>query len=208
VEKKLIALVFVALLAGLGGGYGLGYTMYYPLIQNLQNELNNLNDKYDTLNSTLGRLDEKVETINSTLSTTKSSVTTLGSELDTLNQNVTGIDSRLNEIETRTWHKASILEGGTVGAVSDKFQIRGNWIRIRWYMYGPAFVSPGEISTVEIPWIQILIKFSNGTTYTHRGSSGVYGSYACDLDIQPGEYFLEVEVYLVDPYLIVVWDYY
>ena len=29
-EKKLVALVFIALLAGLGGGYGLGYVIYQP----------------------------------------------------------------------------------------------------------------------------------------------------------------------------------
>lgn len=35
-----MALVFIALLAGLGGGYGLGYVIYQPQIQNLQNILN------------------------------------------------------------------------------------------------------------------------------------------------------------------------
>jgi len=39
-EKKLIALVSIAVLIGLGGGYGLGYVIYQPWIQNLQNEIN------------------------------------------------------------------------------------------------------------------------------------------------------------------------
>ena len=39
-EKKLIGLVLVAVLVGLGGGYGLGYVIYQPQIQNLQNKLN------------------------------------------------------------------------------------------------------------------------------------------------------------------------
>jgi len=38
-EKNLIALVFIALLGGLGGGYGPGYVIYQPQIQNLQNEI-------------------------------------------------------------------------------------------------------------------------------------------------------------------------
>jgi len=44
-EKKLIALVLISLLGGLRGGYGLGYVIYQPQIQNLQNDLNNLNDE-------------------------------------------------------------------------------------------------------------------------------------------------------------------
>ena len=39
-DRNLVALVFVALLGGLGGGYGLGYAIYQPQIQNLQNEIN------------------------------------------------------------------------------------------------------------------------------------------------------------------------
>ena len=38
--EKLIGLVLVALLIGLGGGYGLGYIIYQPQIQNPQEELN------------------------------------------------------------------------------------------------------------------------------------------------------------------------
>jgi len=56
VEKKLIALVFIALLVGLGGGYGLGYTVYQPQNQNLQEALDNLNDRIETINSTLADL--------------------------------------------------------------------------------------------------------------------------------------------------------
>jgi len=39
-ERKLIALVFAALLGGLGGGCGLGYVIYQPRVQNLENALN------------------------------------------------------------------------------------------------------------------------------------------------------------------------
>jgi len=45
VEKRLVALVFIALLTGLGGGYGLGYIIYQPQIQDLRNDLNNLKDR-------------------------------------------------------------------------------------------------------------------------------------------------------------------
>ena len=48
-EKKLLALILVALLGGLGVGYGLGYVTYQPQIQNLQSDLNNLEDRFSKL---------------------------------------------------------------------------------------------------------------------------------------------------------------
>ena len=48
-EKKLIALVFIALIAGLGGGYGLGYVIYQPEIRNFQNDLSKLKDTVETM---------------------------------------------------------------------------------------------------------------------------------------------------------------
>ena len=48
-EKKLIASVFIALIGGLGGGYGLGYVIYQPQIQNLQCDLSKLKDRFDTM---------------------------------------------------------------------------------------------------------------------------------------------------------------
>ena len=41
-EKKLVALVCIALLAGLGGGYGLGFTIYQPQISALQSDVSML----------------------------------------------------------------------------------------------------------------------------------------------------------------------
>lgn len=48
-EKKLIALVFIAVLGGLGGGYGLNYVVYQPQIQDLQHKLDNLVQRMDSI---------------------------------------------------------------------------------------------------------------------------------------------------------------
>ena len=48
-EKDLIALVFIALLVGLGGGYGLGYVIYHPQIQNLQNSITDLSSTIEMM---------------------------------------------------------------------------------------------------------------------------------------------------------------
>jgi hypothetical protein len=52
-EKKLIVLFLIALIGGLGGGFGLSYVTYQPKIQNLQNEMNTLNSDLTRLNSTI-----------------------------------------------------------------------------------------------------------------------------------------------------------
>ena len=111
-ERKLIALVFIALLAGLGGGYGLGYSVYQPQIQNLQEELDNLNDK--------------VETINATLTNTRSSVTSLQNELATLSDEVANLNSSIggfiNEIS-----RVELL-GASVGATCRYYYgVSGLW---------------------------------------------------------------------------------
>ena len=192
-EKQLVAVTLISTILGALAGFAMTYVVLQPQIQSLQSSV-------ETTNSNVATLESEVDTLNQDIE----------SELGSLNQNVTTLDLELGEIKNRTWHKAFSLEGGTVGAVGDKFQIRGKWIRIRWYMYGPVYIGPHEpmdLTPVETSWIRITIKFSNGTSYTHRGSSGAFGSYSCDLDIQPGEYFLEIENN-GDPYLVVVWDYY
>lgn len=184
-ESKLIGLVLIALLAGLGGGYGLGYVIYQPQVQNLQNDLGNLSDRFNLLNSTLRD--------------TESSVISLQNGLSSTNSQIISLNSTVEEIESRTWHEVSSLEGSS-DAIGGSFQIKGGWMRIRWIVEG----------VDSSAWIQILINFSNGTMFAERGSSGVYGSYACDIAETnlPNEYYMEVIVYNVNSYLVVVWDYY
>lgn len=41
-EKEIVALVFIALLLGLGGGYGLGIVIYEPQISTLQSDISGI----------------------------------------------------------------------------------------------------------------------------------------------------------------------
>jgi hypothetical protein len=50
---KIIALFIIALVGGLGGGFGLSYVVYQPKIQNLLNTTTNLQNQVAKLNSTL-----------------------------------------------------------------------------------------------------------------------------------------------------------
>jgi len=170
-NKTLVGLVLVALLTGLIGGYGLGYLIYQPQVQAIQKDLGDLDDRFDTFNSTLRDTKTSVASLNSTV----------------------------QEIESMTWHEASSLEG-SASAIGSTFQIKGKWMRIRWIMEG----------VLSSAWIHIYINFPNGTLFAERGSSGVYGSYACDIAETnlPNEYYIEVIAYSVSSYLVVVWDYY
>jgi len=90
VEKIAIGLVLIALIAGLGGGYGLGYIIYQPQNQNLQEEIDNLNDK--------------IEAVNSTLANTRSSVASLQDEFDVLNSElqarIEGLNDSITDLQT------------------------------------------------------------------------------------------------------------
>lgn len=122
----------------------------------------------------------------------------LQDELNNLNSSVSSLNSTVNEINERIWHEASSLEGNG-NALGPVFQIRGKSVRIRWTMFGLDTTS----------WIQILLKYSNGTTYAIRGSSGTFSSFACDLEIEePMNYFLEIITYNVYSYTAYLWDYY
>ncbi|MCK4474495.1 hypothetical protein KAU30_01525 [Candidatus Bathyarchaeota archaeon] len=113
-EKPLIGLVLIALIAGLGGGYGLGYAVYQPQNQNLQEAVDNLNNK--------------LETINSTLTNTKSTVTSLQNELTALSSEVENLNSIfggfINEIS-----RVELLRVGSVDGAPYYYYygVSGHW---------------------------------------------------------------------------------
>ncbi len=198
-DSKAIALILIALLVGLGGGYGLGYVIYQPQIQNLQQELNNFSDRLDTFNSTLRDTQSSVTSIENGLGSLNSDVESLENGLNSLDSEVTSLDSTVGEIESRTWHEASSLQGSS-DAIGANFQMRGKVMRIRWLVEGLSASA----------WIQIIIRYSDGTWFADRGSSGTYGSYSSDIATTglAGQFYIEVNTYDLDNYLVVVWDYY
>lgn len=201
-DKKLIALVFVALLVGLGGGYGLGYAIYYPQIQNLQNDINNLNDKYYTLNST-------IENSQSTIDFLQNALDSLDEKVETIDQNMSSCSLRIDEIEGKTWHIADseAIEGiAPLTLFSNDFQIRGNWIRIRWI----AEASYITLSDFLESWLSVTLLFSNGTEFTHRKTFvGTFSSMATDIYVYPGEYYLRIDIgSAITSIQVIVWDYY
>ena len=117
-DRKLIALVSIALLAGLGGVYGLGYLIYQPQIQKFQNDLNTLNTKFDTVNSTLG--------------STQSSVTSLQNLLSVLESEISNLNSTIESMKNKTWHNVASFNLSADEWASSVFSIQGEQWRINW----------------------------------------------------------------------------
>lgn len=63
-EKKLITLVFVALLIGLGGGYGLGYMVYQPQILDFQSDLETIKTDLHDLEALIEETSRNVNVTN------------------------------------------------------------------------------------------------------------------------------------------------
>lgn len=94
-EKKLIALVFIALLGGLGGGYGLGYTIYEPQLSKLQTS-------YDSLNTTL---QSNVSSLQSDISNLQSQLTDLNTTYAELRENYTVLLTKYQQMEALVQHE-------------------------------------------------------------------------------------------------------
>ena len=193
-EKKLIALVLIALIGGLGGGYGLGYVIYQPQIQNLHKDLRNTQTSVTQLENELNMQNSEITSLNSTV---ESSVSSIQDELNTLDSKVTSLNSTVEMMENRTWHEVYSI-GASSDMTSDIFQLKGKEIKISWF----------GLSDYTDGWLEINLCFSNGTIYSLWGSSGVCAIMDAEIFLrQAGGYYLVIYTYLTD-YWVVLYDYY
>jgi hypothetical protein len=132
------------------------------------------------------------------IQTLQSDMKDLRDELVSVNSTLRMLNSTVETIENRSFHQAFSIEGSS-SVNTSTFLLKGDWIRMRWYMMGSGS-----------SWISISLYYSNGTMCTNRGSSGAWSSFACDIDtdLPNAEYYLEIETYLVTSYAVTVWDYY
>jgi hypothetical protein len=131
-EMKLVALVLASVLVGLVGGYGLGYVIYQPQIQNLQ-------VSSDALNSNL-------QEVNSTVIAANTSVLSIQTDLERLN-------STVREIENKTWHSVTNFTLSSDTSVSPLFFVKGEKWRIKW--------GPPEGTTWTSSWHSFIIYNDN-----------------------------------------------
>lgn len=210
-EKKLIALVFVTIAAGLVGGYGLGYVIYQPQIQNLQKDMSVLNDKFDTIDlmltntqTSVASLEDELSVLNSEVtslnSTVESSVTSLQDELNNLNSEVASLNSTVETMENRTWHEVYSISGSS-DVTTGLFQLKGSEVRVSWRAVS---TSPFEVSE---SYLEIWLRSSNGTLHIF-GTSGFFAATDAEVELdEAGDYYLSINVHETS-YTVTVWDYY
>lgn len=85
-EKKLVALIFVVLLIGLGGGYGLGFAIGQHQISMLRTEYNSAKAKYDELTVDYADLNETYRELQTDYAQLQSNYTDLNGEYGALNE--------------------------------------------------------------------------------------------------------------------------
>lgn len=193
-KNKDIGIVLISILISSALGFGASWFILNPRIEDLQDQI--ISHREQTL-VILDNINSNLESINSTLEAINSTFYKLETDQAQIHFDLSELQSSLEAIESRDWHVAySIYAEDDV--TSDKFVVNGESIRIRWFSKGESFLS----------MINIDILFVNGTKLSMRGSSGLYSSYACDMAIEPGEYYIEVTTYDIEDYSIYIWDYY
>lgn len=196
-EKKLIVLVLCGLLGGLAGGYGLGYVIYQPQIQNIQDDLMNLSNEFASINSSLIDTHTSMASLEDEADTLRTDVTSLEDEMDTLGSDLANLNSTVKVAENRTWHEVYSAAASSDMA-SGTFQLKGSEVKISWF----------GLSDYTDAWLEIDLCFSNGTVYSLWASSGVYVAMDAEIFLrQAGDYYLGIYTYQTD-YAIGLYDYY
>jgi len=211
-NKTLVGLVLIALLIGLGGGYALGYVIYQPQLQNLQNDLNDIGDDLDNLSNDLDNMGNRLDTFNSTLKDTQSSVvtlqdqlnslqnqlTTLQNQLTSLNSKLASLNSTVEGIENRSWHSVW-SSSGSANVTSGYFQLKGKMFQIGW----------GYNALYADCWIEITLRFQNGTICWFNGSSGIFGAYDSEGPVEEtGQYYVSIRVSNYVNWMVLIYDFY
>lgn len=203
-NKILVGLVLIALLIGLGGGYVLGYAIYQPQLQNLQNDLDDMNDNLDNLSNDLDNaqssdttLKTRLDTINSSLTNAQLSLTTLQNQLTLSNSRLSSLNSTVEGIENRSWHSVW-SSSGSANVTSGYFQLKGKMFQIGW----------GYYASYTDCWIDITLRFQNGTICWENGSSGIFGAYDSEGPVEEtGQYYVSVRVSNYVNWMVLIYDF-
>jgi len=218
-NKTLVGLVLIALLVGLGGGYVLGYAIYQPQLQNLQNDLKNMGDDLDDLSNRLDNLHDRYDWVDVTLRNTQSTVTTLNTwhytvdssladaqsslaalqiEVPNLWYLMVSLNSTVEGIENRSWHSVW-SSSGSANVTSGYFQLKGKMFQIGW----------GYNALYADCWIEITLRFQNGTICWFNGSSGIFGAYDSEGPVEEtGQYYVSIRVSNYVNWMVLIYDFY
>jgi len=223
-DKKTVSVIIVSTILGSLIGYNLSYSVLNSKIEDLENQFSNafseMNSSLSTLSSEIDSITLTLDSVQTELNNTKSNASNMNARVSDMASNIENLNSLINNvraeisqaeeeigqlgssisgIESKTWHLAYIFSRSNESKKGDVFTIKGDAIRISW-IFG------GQVSSAEI---RIGLYFQNGTLYMWIGLSGFWSALANDISIKEvGEYYLFVDVYLANYWVVSVWDYY
>jgi archaellum component FlaC len=222
---KIGSAILISTILGALIGFGISYIYFNTQIEIFQTQLSAVNDKFNDLNSTINTIDEEIYFVQDNLTITKNNLDNVRNDINNLNSTVnnfestltvfqedltnlelnvseatsaiTDLNSSLENLDVAKWFTIESLTG-----TSDEYhrlQFKGEEIKIYWSMVGQ---SPSS-------WIEIKIYDSNGTLWQAAGSSGVYGVFEKEMDLNiPGEYSIWIKVYDINWWKIEFLEYY
>ncbi len=126
-EKKLTALVLIALIGGLGGGFGLGFFIYEPRLSKLQSDAETLSELQTNYDETLTELQTSHDALKTSCDTLNETNLLLRTECESLR-------TELDELKKqKTWHfVAEFTLSRDDEALSPLFHIQSEKWRITW----------------------------------------------------------------------------
>jgi hypothetical protein len=229
---KIVSAILVSTLLGAFIGFGLSYLFFNSHIQNLNSNVESLENTIDMIGNSVSSIKNNVTTMKNNISSIENTVTNLQDNLITIHtdiaefgsnlsdvevlvdifqvnlvnvetelgkaqSDITNLNSALEEIETREWHL--IFSETSNFHYFTRIKPKGDNLRIVWSMTGTTN------SKIEIK----LYFHDNGSLFYSTGSSGIYGSYAVELQLEyPKDYSLWILTENVDWWIIEVFDYY
>ena len=147
------------------------------------------NDR-DGWKTLVDNFNDEVDNIQEGFSDVESSLFEVRTEVSTLN-------ASFIEIFTGSWHIVESLTG-----TSDKYltsHLKGERIKIYWSMDGE---HPNS-------WIDIKIYYSNGTLWQSAGSSGIFGVFENEANLEiSGEYIVWIRVNDINLWKVEILEYY
>ena len=183
-DTKIVLAVVISTILGATIGFGASYVMFSWPVQSLQDDLSKA--KVD------------ISSLNSDVDDVQSSVTNLQNGLSATQSNLVSLNSTVNAMDSREWHEVRSVDGSS-DTVTSNFELKGKMLKISWFFNG--------LSTDA--WIEIYVRFSNGTGYWVNGSSGVYGTFDAEGAIpKTGLYYLDISSYNANSWVVSISDYY
>jgi len=208
-DAKKTGIVFISILFSAILGLGSSFYLLNPRINNLETNFNafeeDINNKLNDLTSNLSNIRLQIEQLNTKFDNLENNYNELNSKINSIKSEVNVLDieiyevkTNINQVNNMKFHKAFFIQGQS-DIRSDEFEIKGKNIRF-------VIDAEGEDATA---WLDIIIRFNNGTFYSRRTVSGIYNTLSTDMEVvERGYFYIEVNVYKITTFSITIWDYY